>query len=579
MSTSPRPSAPARAGAHHPRRTLILILAGALVGAAAALASVALNLALEAAGAGLEGLRGHWWAVSLPAAGATLSWLVWHRVFRATGCHGVPEVIASVRLRKGVLKLRSIGAGLICSLLTIASGGSAGPEAPVVVSGAAMGSNLARLSGLGGRSRSTLVGCGAAGAISAIFNAPVTGLIFALEIVMGEWTSFNMIPIAISAVTATEVSRLLIGNRIPFDISELGLGTLDLGAAVGLAAAAALLSIALSRSVRLVEERSGAWLSPGWLRAGVGGLLVGLIGLGMPLALGEGYTTIRAVIHGQLDLGLTLVALAFAAKLLATALTMGSGGAGGIFAPCLVLGALTGLWYHDTLQALWPGAGLAGAESYALMGMAGLVGGTMQAPLTGVFLAVEITGGYEIMVAVVLVSAISSTLCRYAETGSFYLRELVESGQLLRPRTDASLMAVLQLTEVLETDTPRVGPDETLAEIVEQLRDQRATHLCVVEPTADRFLGLVDITAVRDVLFHPDHAHRAARELLLDPPAPVVSPTAGLAGVMAQMESAGSTIVAVVEKGRLRGVIGRAQLLERYRRRLIEESEGEELES
>ena len=341
------------------------------------------------------------------------------------------------------MRFRSSFSRLISSCLTIGSGGSAGPEAPIVMSGSAIGSNIDRLLGLNDRQRVTLVGCGAAGAISAIFNAPIAGLIFAMEIILGEWAASNLIPIAIAAVAGTEISHLLQGKQIPFSHHHFNIGAVDIVACIGLAVFTALASIMLTRAIRTIHHHAGGIQLPSWLKAAGGGCAVGLIGLYLPMVLGEGYHAIREMMEGRFAPGIGLVFLAVLAKIMATALTLGSGGSGGIFAPCLVIGSFAGLTYHRALAYLWPGVDWVQEGCFVLLGMAGLVSGILQAPLTGIFLIVEITGGYEVILPLIIVSAISTTICHYMEPASFYLKDLVEKGQLMRPGTDARVLLQL----------------------------------------------------------------------------------------------------------------------------------------
>ena len=385
-----------------------MILSGAFVGVCSGLAAVALSRALLTMLSWLEPYRQYGWAFLLPAAGAALSSIFLNKIVKEGAGHGVPEVIYSVSRYGGLLRLRSSYSRLISSFLTIGSGGSAGPEAPVVMSGSAIGANIARLFNLNDRQRVVLVGCGAAGAISAIFNAPIAGMIFSMEVILGEWAAANLIPIAIAAVAGTQTSYFLQGKQIPFAHRMFDINPVDIFACIGLALFTAAASILLTRTIRTVHHRADQLRLPAWVKAALGGCAVGLIGLQMPMVLGEGYHAIESMIAGHFRGGIALVCLAGLAKILATSLTLGSGGSGGIFAPCLVIGSLVGLTYHRLLVFLWPQVGWVHEGCFALLGMAGMVSGILQAPLTGIFLIVDITGGYEVILPLIVVSAISS---------------------------------------------------------------------------------------------------------------------------------------------------------------------------
>jgi CIC family chloride channel protein len=277
---------------------LLLMIFAIIVGICSGLAALLLNRSLETMLAWLHHYRVYWWAIFLPAAGAALSSLFLEKIVNEGAGHGVPEVIYAVSRYGGLLRLRSSFSRLISSFLTIGSGGSAGPEAPVVMSGAAIGSNIAQAFSLNDRQRVALVGCGAAGAIAAIFNAPISGMVFAIEVILGEWSTMNIIPIAIAAVAGTEVSRLLKGNQIAFAHRDFNIHLPDILACVGLAVFCALASILLTRALRFMHHRSKGLALPLWVRAAIGGSMVGAIGYFLPYVLGEGYHAIRTAIEG-----------------------------------------------------------------------------------------------------------------------------------------------------------------------------------------------------------------------------------------------------------------------------------------
>jgi CIC family chloride channel protein len=466
------------------------------------------------------------------------------------------------------MRFRSSFSRLISSCLTIGSGGSAGPEAPIVMSGSAIGSNIARLLGLNDRQRVTLVGCGAAGAISAIFNAPIAGLIFAMEIILGEWAASNLIPIAIAAVAGTEISHLLQGKQIPFSHHHFNIGAVDIVACIGLAVFTALASIMLTRAIRTIHHQADGIQLPSWLKAAGGGCAVGLIGLYLPMVLGEGYHAIREMMEGRFAPGIGLVFLAVLAKIMATALTLGSGGSGGIFAPCLVIGSFAGLTYHRALAYLWPGVDWVQEGCFVLLGMAGLVSGILQAPLTGIFLIVEITGGYEVILPLIIVSAISTTICHYMEPASFYLRDLVEKGQLMRPGTDARVLADLEVHELLETDCITVHTDMLLRDFVDIVKQSRR-NLFPVEDHTGQFQGMIYMDDIRPYLFDPLMYDAVLVGQLMNPRVETVSPDDDVVEVLERMDAEGLFNMPVVANHRFRGMISKSTLLDQYRKELM----------
>jgi CIC family chloride channel protein len=548
---------------------LLLILAGAIVGCCSGMAAVALSQALIAVLGWLHPYRAYGWSFLLPAAGAALSSLFLNKIVREGAGHGVPEVIYSVSRYGGLIRFRSSFSRLISSCLTIGSGGSAGPEAPIVMSGSAIGSNIARLLGLNDRQRVALVGCGAAGAISAIFNAPIAGLIFAMEVILGEWAASNLIPIAIAAVAGTEISHLLQGKQIPFSHHHFNIGSIDIIACIGLAVFTALASIMLTRAIRTVHHKADEIQLPGWLKAGCGGCAVGLIGLYLPMVLGEGYHAIREMIEGKFAPGIALVFLAVLAKIIATALTLGSGGSGGIFAPCLVIGSFAGLTYHRALVFLWPGVDWVQEGCFVLLGMAGLVSGILQAPLTGIFLIVEITGGYEVILPLIIVSAISTSMCHYIEPASFYLKDLVEKGQLLRPGTDARVLADLEVRELLETDCITVHTDMLLREFVDIVKQSRRNLFPVEDNHTGQFKGILYMDDIRPYLFDPLIYDTVLVAQLMNARVETVSPDDDVVEVLARMDANQRFNMPVVANHRFIGMISKSTLLDQYRKELM----------
>lgn len=549
---------------------LMMILIAATVGICAGLAALLLNRSIEAIFEGLHHLRHYWWAIALPAAGAALSSLFLEKITKEGAGHGIPEVIYSVSRYGGLLRLRSSFSRLVSSCLTIGSGGSAGPEAPVVMSGAAIGSNIARFFSLNDRQRITLVGCGAAGAIASIFNAPIAGIVFSIEVILGEWTAANIIPIAISAVAGTEISRALQGNQIVFSNPGFQVSAADIPACIGLAIITAAVSILLTRSMKSMHGVSGRLANvPKCLRAAMGGLAVGIIAIFFPVVLGEGYHSIQEMIGGTYSQGLLLVAAAVLAKMFATSFTLGWGGSGGIFAPCLVIGSLVGLSWHRLLILLWPSATLTTEGGFALLGMAGMISGILQAPLTGIFLIVEITGGYDVILPLIIVSAVSATGSHYVEPASIYLKDLVERGQLLRPGTDERVLADLSIHELIEKDCIPVEQHMPLREFIDIIKTSRRNYFPVEDETTGHFLGLIHLDDVRPYLFNQGMYDAVFVGQIMNTDVETVSPDDDLSTVLDHMDTHRLYSLPVVAEDIFVGMISKATLLDQYRKELM----------
>jgi CIC family chloride channel protein len=549
-------------------RLTVIALAG-FVGCCSGLAAVALNRALHFVGEAAHGMHHHWWAFVLPAIGASLSAFFLNNLLKERASHGVPEVVYAVSRYGGLLRFRSSFSRLISSCLTIGSGGSAGPEAPVVMSGAALGSNIAKRFSLMERQRIILVGCGAAGAIGAIFNAPITGLVFTVEVILGEWRAFNIIPIAIASVAGTEVSRLLQGNQIAFGHQQFNIGLPDIAASFGIAVFATIASVFLSRLLRSMHHVAADTKLPHWLRPAVGGVAVGLIGIYLPIVLGEGYGTILQMIQSRFEAGLAIAVVAVLAKMIATALTLGWGGSGGIFAPSLMVGSLLGLVYYRLLVWVVPAEAIAVEGCFALLGMAGLVSGILQAPLTAIFLVVEITGSYEVILPLIIVSALTSTFCYYIEPGSFYLRDLIEKGQYMRPGTDARVLSDLSVSELVETDYIPVPGNMLLKDFIDVIQHSPKHMFPVQDHVDSRYLGMIFIDRIRPYLFD-SHMHTVLMaEQVMETNVPQVNPDDELADVLNTMENASLNSLPVVGNGRFLGMLSKSVLLDYYRKELI----------
>ncbi len=548
---------------------LLLIFIAVIVGICSSLAAILLNRSLIAILSWLHPFRQIWWAFVLPGIGAAMSSLFLEKIVNEGAGHGVPEVVYSVSRYGGLMRFRSSFSRLISSCLTIGSGGSAGPEAPVVMSGAAIGSNIAKFFSLNDRQRVALVGCGAAAAISSIFNAPIAGMIFSMEVILGEWSSAYLIPIAIASVAGTEVSRILQGNWIVFSHHHFNIDLMDIAACLGLAIITAGMSIFLSRMIRYMNDKCAGAPFPLWMRAAFGGCTVGLIGLFLPVVLGEGYNSIHMMIEGVFAQGFIIVVLAAFAKILATSLTLGSGGSGGIFAPCLVIGSFAGLAYHRGLVLLWPSASWVNEGCFALLGMAGLISGMLQAPMTAIFLIVEITGGYEVILPLIIVSTISTAFCHHIEPASFYLKDLMEKGQLLRPRTDARVLTELSVRELLETDCISVKQNMLLRDFINIVKKSHRNYFPVEDEKTGYFLGIIHLDDIRPYLFNPGMYDAVLLGQIMDINVQTVALDDDLTEILDIMDINHLYSMPVVADNKFAGMISKATLLNQYRKELM----------
>ncbi|MFH2090880.1 MAG: chloride channel protein [Pseudomonadota bacterium] len=548
---------------------LLLIVAGSIAGICSGLAAVALRVSLEHILEFFHPMRQYWWAFLLPAAGALMSSFYLNKIAREGAGHGVPEVIYSVSRYGGLLRFRSSYSRLISSFLTIGFGGSAGPEAPVVMSGSAIGSNIGKLLGLNDRQRITLVGCGTAGAIASIFNAPIAGLVFAIEVILGEWKLVNIIPIAIAAVAGAEVSHALFPEQVLFNHQPFHVGFTDSLASLCLAMFTAGISVFFTKMLRRTGKSAKKLSFPFYVKAIIGGSSVGLIGMFFPVVLGEGYHFIQSMIQGTFSMGLLITFVAVFAKIFATALTLGWGGSGGIFAPCLLIGSLTGIVFHKGLFVLFPDIGIASEGAYALLGMAGIVSGVMQAPLTGIFLIVEITGGYETILPLIVVSSISSTMSHFIEPASFYFKELIERGQFLRPGTDERILSDLNIRELIEFDHLKVSENMVFREFIELIKTSNQNYFPVIDEITEEYKGMIHISSIRKYVLDPGMYDMIFLNQIMDTDIRIASLEDELENVLEMMEHNRMEGIPVVENHRFVGMILKTRILDFYRKELI----------
>jgi CIC family chloride channel protein len=372
-----------------------------------------------------------------------------------------------------------------------------------------------------------------------------------------------------SAVAATELSRILLGNAQSILHAPFEMGTNDLVACVLLGILAGFVSTAFTRTIRFFQNLTGRVKGPRVLTPVLFGLAVGVVGMLSPGAIGEGYNTAQAAIRSTLAPGLFFCASLALAKLITTGLTIGSGAPGGVFAPCLVLGSLLGVTFARTLSALLPaGAALSVEGSYALVGMSGLVSGVMQAPLTGIFLVMEVTDGYEVILPLMIVSVLSLVVARRFDRYSLYTREVAESGALLRPGTDRRILADVRVNETLDEDVTPVYEDMNLLDFVAAIKTSRRNHFPVLRSQSDEFAGMMELGPLREILLDRELARVTLVGTLMDSETPTISADASLADALEIFEQTSAWVLPVLDERRFVGLLSKSKLFDHYRREL-----------
>ena len=530
-----------------------------------------------------------WWYLITPFIGITLAALFVKYIVRDDISHGITKILYAISQRKSIIKAHNMWSSVVGSGLTIGFGGSVGAEAPIVLTGAAIGSNLAKAFRLDQKTMMLMIGCGAAGAIGGIFKAPIAGLVFTLEVLMMDLTMTSVAPLLISSVTATALSYILTGTdpMFPLDATEPFLVQripwyLVLGAICGL------VSLYFTRGMNALEQWMKHNIGNMWLKLLVGGGVLSMLIFLFPPLYGEGYNVIRQLINGdslsalqnspfeqylaanpQLILIGYFIAIIFV-KIVASVATNGAGGVGGIFAPSLFMGAIVGF----VTARLMNMTGLAVPESnFALVGMAGLMSGVMHAPLTGIFLIAELTGGYHLFMPLMIVSVISYLTIMLFEPHSLYAMRLAQKGELLTHNKDRNVLTLLKMDSVLETDFVTVFPEMTLGELVKVISESHRNIFPVIDREG-HLKGILLLDEVRNIMFQPRLYKRFTVSQLMTSPMAILHFDLPMEKVMEIFEDTGAWNLPVVDQDRrYLGFVSKSKIFNSYRHVLVHFSE------
>ena len=533
---------------------------------------------------------GHtWWYLITPVIGITLAALFVKYIVRDDISHGITKILYAISQRKSIIKPHNMWSSVVGSGLTIGFGGSVGAEAPIVLTGAAIGSNLAKAFRLNQKTMMLMIGCGAAGAIGGIFKAPIAGLVFTLEVLMMDLTMTSVAPLLISSVTATAISYLLTGMDPMFPIAAADPFLvkripwyLTLGAICGL------VSLYFTRGMNHLEQWMKHSIQSMWGKLLVGGATLSMLIFLFPPLYGEGYDVIRQLINGdcttaivnsplsqffsfnpQLVLVGYFVAIILL-KIVASVATNGAGGVGGIFAPSLFMGAIVGFVTARLMNMM----GLSVSEAnFALVGMAGLMSGVMHAPLTGIFLIAELTGGYHLFMPLMIVSVISYLTIMLFEPHSLYAMRLAQKGELLTHNKDRNVLTLLKMDSVLETDFITIFPEMTLGQLVKVISTSHRNVFPVVDNDG-HLRGILLLDEVRNIMFQPRLYKRFTVEQLMTSPAAVLSSNMPMEKVMETFEDTGAWNLPVVDEERkYLGFVSKSKIFNSYRHVLVHFSE------
>jgi len=495
--------------------------------------------------------------------------------------HGVSRILYAISKRSGMLKAHNTFSSMISSSLTVGFGGSVGLEAPIVLTGSAIGSNLARLFRLNYKTVILLIGCGSAGAIAGIFKAPIAGVVFTIEILMIELTVSTLIPLLIAAVSGALIAWFLMGSSViffysietPFIINDIPFFIL-LGITSGLA------SLYFSRTLMLIEGKFEKIKNPFSRVLIGGGILMGLIYV-FPSLFGEGYGALMDILNGNgenvinqslfQNLGqnqwvfLLLLLLIIFFKAIATASTTGAGGVGGVFAPSLFMGGVVGFFTGRLINTV---SDFSVSESnFSLVGMAGVMAGVMHAPLTAIFLIAEITGGYELFPPLIITATIAYLTTKYFEPHSLYSKKLALRGELMTHNKDKAVLSMMKADSLIETNFLKIGPDATLGDLVKLITKSTRNIFPVVDDE-ENFIGIVFLDNIRDIIFRPELYDKTYVRNLLFRPEVTVDIGESMEDVARKFQNTDKYNVPVLNNGKYVGFISRARVFSVYQKLL-----------
>ena len=552
-----------------PERTALLglsVLTGVLCGGAAVLLKFTIHWLQKGLGVLTEPFP--WTRMILPGVGMLLSLLIVRYIIKDKIGHGVTKVLQAVSKNESKIKRHNCWSSLLTSALTIGFGGSVGAEAPIVYTGAAIGSNLGRYCGMSYRGMTLLLGCGAAGAVAGFFNAPLAGVLFTLEILLFNLSMSGILPLLLSSVSATLVSYLLLGRESVFAATLVDFRMANLPFYLVLGLFCGLCSLYFTRTTLSMEDRLRRIRNP-YLRWALSAVALGVLILIFPPLHGEGYDALVPLLNGQ-EAAKWSVPLFFLGvlvfKVFSMTFTNAGGGVGGTFGPTLFMGAIAGFVLSTSVNLL--GIGSVPVANFVLVGMAGLMAGVMQAPLTAIFLIAEISGGYTLLVPLILTSAIAYGFTRIFEKYSIYTKRIAASGELLTHEADQAVLTLLKTDSLLETDFVPVRIDATLGDLVEAVAHSQRNIFPVLDAKG-RFQGYVSLADIREEMFRTELYSERQVVNYMQPAPDYLAPDEPMDSVMRKFEKTGAWNLPVVGPERqYLGFLSKSKIFSAYRSEL-----------
>lgn len=569
---------------HVSNRNFIMVLGG-LIGIVGGIAAVTLKSAVHYLQELLLNLQQDftdYLYLIYPFLGIAITAFVADKILKERLGHGVTAILYAISKESSIIKWAKTYSRMVTSCITVGFGGSVGLEAPIVVTGSAIGSNVGQLMHLNYRQRTLMIGCGAAAAISGIFNSPVAGVIFSVEVILTDVTIGAFIPLLISSVMGSLISMLFLGDAVLFSFDLRDPFTArDFPYYLLLGAICGLVSVYFTRVTLLGESLVQRIPNRIW-RAIVGGLALGLIVFLFQPIYGEGYNSITEILNGRspelltdnlflsgLDGKAPLLLFALGVLLLkplAAGLTIGAGGNGGIFAPSLFVGGFTGFLFAEGANLLNIGKSLS-ISNFTLVGMCGVMSGVLHAPLTAIFLIAEITSGYTLFLPLMLVSAVALSTSGYFEKYSFYTGKLIRKGHLIPYDKDKQVLSLIKINKLIEKDLLTIDPDARLGDLVDLVKRSKRNIFPVVDAEG-ALLGIITLDDIREVMFDESSQKSVIVASLMHKPPDTVSSDTPMQEVMSKFERTGAWNLPVIDEGKYLGIVSKSRIFNAYRLRL-----------
>jgi CIC family chloride channel protein len=568
----------------------LLYLLSFVVGLLSALAAVILKTTIhytqQFLAEGLNRDSGSYLYLAYPLIGMLITLLFVKYIVNDNIGHGVSRVLYAISKKKSHLKAHNNWTSLVATTFTIGFGGSVGAEAPIVLTGSSIGSTVGRFFKLNYRSITLLIGCGAAGAIAGIFKAPIAGIVFTIEILMLDLTISSIVPLLISSVTAATVAYFLMGDEVQFSFTVRGAFNMaNIPWYIVLGVGSGIVSLYFSKTTLFLESKFEK-IKNIYVRLVTGGIILGVLIFLFPPFYGEGYKTILLFLQGETDtvfnnslfsrfadnyliVTLFIAGLVFL-KVIASSTTNGAGGVGGIFAPTLFIGGVNG-YLVASLLGRFLNVDLPD-NRFVLVGMAGMMAGVMHAPLTAIFLIAEITGGYDLLIPLIITSTVAYITVRSFERHSIYHVQLAQRGELITHDKDKAVMTMMDWKNDIEKDLIKVKGTDTLGDLVKAISKSNRNLFPVVDDY-NVLEGVVSLDEVREIMFNNDLYNKVyVRDLMTIPPS-YIDKKENIETVMETFNKTGAWNLPVLDNGYYVGFISKARIFSTYRELLIQFSE------